>query len=312
MVWPGWASLTAIVTTFAAVGALWFTGQTLRASNDQAKAALEQVKAARDQLEVAQDVAMTDRFQKAAELLDKEDENTQMAGIFLLERLAKDSPDKDPEIYLVLASFVRTHAPIQQCAPVPDDRQPPLTPPHIQAALTALRRQPVHDDETRFVDLRDTCLVNAELEDASLVGAVFSGADLTDAWIPNANLTRAWLSGTNLTVAYLQSTNLTSAWAMGANFSWALLEDVNFSHALLQGANFTVAACARANFAGAVLSGAILTDAILEDANLTDAYLDDVNLTGADLTGANLTNIYYNEATVWPEGFTPPPSRPER
>jgi hypothetical protein len=33
------------------------------------------------------------------------------------------------------------------------------------------------------------------------------------------------------------------------------------------------------------------------------------NLTDASLARANVTDVFYDAATVWPRGFTPPPSR---
>jgi uncharacterized protein YjbI with pentapeptide repeats len=32
------------------------------------------------------------------------------------------------------------------------------------------------------------------------------------------------------------------------------------------------------------------------------------NLSGADLSDADLTGVAYDDETVWPDGFSPPPS----
>jgi hypothetical protein len=48
----------------------------------------------------------------------------------------------------------------------------------------------------------------------------------------------------------------------------------------------------------------------LRDADLRYAQLFGANLSGAKLTGASLDNINWDEAAIWPAGFTPPPSRP--
>jgi len=45
----------------------------------------------------------------------------------------------------------------------------------------------------------------------------------------------------------------------------------------------------------------------LRCANLQGADLVDANLQGANLVDANLRGAKYNNATSWPEGFTPPP-----
>jgi uncharacterized protein YjbI with pentapeptide repeats len=63
-----------------------------------------------------------------------------------------------------------------------------------------------------------------------------------------------------------------------------------------------------AKFTGADLTGALLTNADLTRADLRRAILNGAKLKGAKLDGANLTGISYNKRTVWPKGFTPPPS----
>jgi len=98
---------------------------------------------------------------------------------------------------------------------------------------------------------------------------------------------RGWLQdgslkGTDLPLANLQGANL-----LGAN---------------LQGARFFVA-----KFQGAWLAGANLQGASLWGAHLQETILLDANLQGAILVRANLRGAQYNNATTWPEGFTPPP-----
>lgn len=55
------------------------------------------------------------------------------------------------------------------------------------------------------------------------------------------------------------------------------------------------------------LKGANLQGANLWRANLQGACLEFANLQDAHLLGANLQGAKYNDNTVWPEGFTPPP-----
>jgi Pentapeptide repeats (8 copies) len=58
------------------------------------------------------------------------------------------------------------------------------------------------------------------------------------------------------------------------------------------------------NLVGLSLAGADLTAADLTGANLSHA-----NLAEAKLTAANLTDVFYDERTTWPDGFTAPLSR---
>jgi hypothetical protein len=87
-----------------------------------------------------------------------------------------------------------------------------------------------------------------------------------------------------------------------ADLSGAYLPYVNLSYSDLMGANLQ-----GANLKGASLQVARLQDANLQDANLQDADLIAADMKGANLQGANLKEASYNEDTIWPQGFTPPP-----
>ncbi|MFC9995606.1 pentapeptide repeat-containing protein [Nocardia sp. NPDC127526] len=344
-VWQGWTSLTAIVTTIAAVGALWFTSQSLRA---------------------ALDVAVTDRFQKAADLLSKDNIDARVSGIYLFERLARDSPADHSVVFTVLLEFVRANSPRSECDQISRNTtavgQPEAKrgPSDISAALIVIGRRDASRDAFRL-ELTNTCLAYGELDYAQWSGASFTGsvllsanltgADLSDASVVEADLTGAYLSGANLSRAILYGANLTGAVLAGANLDRASLSCrlpldrspvcTNLQEARLSclseyGADGDgiqqVKAQTCASLVDADLNGANLHSAWLDGANLTgarigcesddrdrircadltDASLAGANLTRADLDGANLTNIYYNDMTVWPAGFTPPPSRPER
>ncbi|MEU6586496.1 pentapeptide repeat-containing protein [Nocardia sp. NPDC046763] len=263
----------------AATGALWFTGQSLRATNAQ--------------LGMSQQTAVTDRFRLAAEQLASDKINIKLSGIYLLERLAKDSPPDHATVYAVLAAFVRTQAPVTSC----DTQQ--AAPIDIQAALTAIGDQDTQAWLEGKTDLNRTCLasadlVRADLNHADLFGANLFGADLTNANLTKANLTDAKLEYTSLPFTGLAYTSL-----VRANLSNAYLTNADLTKADLFGANLTDANLEYAN----------LTDANLTDANLNHANLTGANLNHANLTGANLTGIEYGERTQWPRGFTPPPSR---
>jgi uncharacterized protein YjbI with pentapeptide repeats len=120
---------------------------------------------------------------------------------------------------------------------------------------------------------------------------------LQDGTLQGADLVGANLRGANLLVANLEEANLVSA-----NLQEAILMSANLRGANLRDAN---------------LQKAILVDAELQWANLRGAELQGANLQGedfgwlilggAELQGAILEEAQYNNATTWPEGFTPPP-----
>jgi uncharacterized protein YjbI with pentapeptide repeats len=105
---------------------------------------------------------------------------------------------------------------------------------------------------------------------------------------------------------------------VGADFAYANLADTNLSHANLANATFDRADLSGANLTLANLTAAGLSiDDYLDDPDQPGATLDGANLRGTDLTGADLTraslnNVYYDASTIWPAGFSPPPSRAEQ
>lgn len=125
-----------------------------------------------------------------------------------------------------------------------------------------------------------------DLAGQNLVGLPLQGSDLARADLSDANLSEADLSRANLARADLHDTNLTRTALRGAYLGPERIPDARDRN-------------------GANLTGADLTDADLSDADLSHA-----DLSGATLTRTKLANVFYDGQTVWPQGFTPPPSRP--
>ncbi|MGW4849433.1 pentapeptide repeat-containing protein [Nocardia brasiliensis] len=301
------------MTTIAAICALWFTSESLRATNSQ--------------YGLSQQTAVTDRFRLAAEQLASDKVDVRISGIYLLERLAKDSPTDHPTVFAVLSAFLRTHALARPSECMPSLQALPAI--DVQTILTVLGRREVrHDDGHRPIDLRVVCML---------------GMDLTDAKLPHSDLSFASLMSANLTGANLTNANLASALLYAARFNHAVLSGANLRGARGSNVKLAGADLSNANLQSADLSHADLTDANLTNANLTTsalwtgslpdraaAYPSDprftgTNLSGADLSGANLTganlaganladtnlsrtnltDISYNEFTRWPTGFKP-------
>lgn len=122
------------------------------------------------------------------------------------------------------------------------------------------------------------------------------------------NLVGLMLAGSDFAVADLSGANLSEADLSRANFARANLKGADLARARLRGAYFGPERIPEATNQ----SGADLTEADLNGADLSDADLAHANLTGALLKRAVLTNVFYDANTVWPQGFTPPPSRPGR
>ncbi|MEV6258947.1 pentapeptide repeat-containing protein [Nocardia sp. NPDC051911] len=178
-----------MATAAVAVAALWFTGQSLHA--------------AQNQYGLSEQGQVTDRFGKAIEHLGSDKIDVRLGGICALERLARDSPADHPTVFEVLGAFIRTHAPVGPTCP-------PLNVPgagaiaeDIQAAVTVIGRRDTSHDGSDTIDLSNSCLVEASMIDAKLAHADLFGANLTDAFLLGADLTDTDLTDTVLNGAVL-------------------------------------------------------------------------------------------------------------
>ncbi|MEC3956484.1 pentapeptide repeat-containing protein [Nocardia sp. CDC153] len=295
--WGGWTRLASITTTIAAVTALWFTSQSLHATNDQ--------------YSLARQTALTERFSKAVEQLGNPGLDIRLGGIYSLERLTKDSPQDRASIFEVLSAFVRTHSPDNADCGKLDG---PDLPVDIQSVLTVIGRRTAGGPES--IDLRGACLSKADLSHANLQRTNLTGANLTRAQLDKANLNQAELSEAMLPFASLCDADLTqallsSAHLKDADFSGAAMVDTQLPFADLQGAQFM---------------GADLTDAMLHSADLRDAHfaatpgtvatagtdmkphmasVTELRVFDAKLTRTDVGDAKVDAGTWWPDGYVP-------
>ena len=221
-----WTAIAAVVAALAAVAGVYYTGQSLNATQAQNAVAVQS--------------QMADRFTTAVDQLDRSGPNhlqARLGAIYALERLTRDSPQHGSTIVEVLSAFIRTnalHKPLPgQPGKCPDQR--PAA--DIQAALTVLGRRDILDGlDSPAIDIWGVCLLYADLSYADLTAANLTGSDLTRANLTGANLTGASLGGTTLIEASLQDANLTKANVAFADFSFADLCSANLTGAHYDGA----------------------------------------------------------------------------
>lgn len=210
-----------MATALAAVSALWFSAQSLRATEAQ--------------LRLTEQGQLTDRFGRAVEQIGSDKLDVRLGGIYALERLARDSTRDHPTVVEVLAAFVRDHAPIRSCIGVTDPFVRPAT--DVQAALTVIARRDVSRDSGGPVDLSFSCLYGASLPAARLAGANLQETNLELAELGGAILTGATLRHARLTGARLNAADLTGAVLTGADLEAAVLRDADLTGARLDAAN---------------------------------------------------------------------------
>jgi hypothetical protein len=176
------------------------------------------VRASDQTVEVSREQQITERFTRAIEQLGSDKLAIRLGGIYALERIAKDSPDKDHwQVMEVLTAYVRENA----CRVEPSEgdsaseegeETESRVPIDIQAILTVLgRRDSTYERPDQRLDLSGTSLAWANLVGADLARANFFLADLAGVYLFGANLEGASLYETNLEETYLPSTNLAGA-----------------------------------------------------------------------------------------------------
>ncbi|MGB7413904.1 MAG: pentapeptide repeat-containing protein [Thermosynechococcaceae cyanobacterium] len=235
----------------------------------------------RRNIQITENQEVTARFSKAVELLGDDRLEVRLGGIYLLERVAKDSPVDHWIVMEVLTSYIRDKS-------VGRNSRSSL-PTDIQAALTVIgRRETQNDLPGGQLDLSETNLSQALLMNANLGNVNLKAANLT-----KANLEGSDLEGANLAQAILRQANLSSAHLNRANGSGA-----NFSQANLFSANLEATNLLQADLSEATLSKAILISAMLVEANLSQASLAEATLSGANLIGANLLEANLTAANL--------------
>ncbi|GGT00675.1 hypothetical protein GCM10010270_85590 [Streptomyces violaceus] len=265
-----WAmAFATLVPGLAAVGALLFTADSLRQSQDS--------------IAVTQQGQITDRYNNAVSNLGDDSEDVRLGGMYALERILEDSPrDREP-ICNVLSAYVRGHA-VRPKEPVKsaDDRFDIRPGRDVITALQILSRNQAASDVS-VVDLTGTYLRGMEIDEIQLAFADLRDADLSWAILRYANLRKANLDGANLSLADLAGADLNLAQLHDADLGAASLRGSKMFSAQLAGANLRVAQLRSADLNRANLRGADLRGANLVCADLTKATLRWADLRGADL-----------------------------
>ena len=170
---------------------------------------------------LTQETQTTDRFVKAAELLKGPGIEVRLAGIYSLERLARDSakaPGAWGKDYATIIEYLAGY--VRHRSPWPSRKKRDEMLDDVQAALTVLGRRPkvykserdprLHLSATdlRWADLREAHLEGAYLHRVHLEDADLGGAHLHDAILIRAHFQGASLAGAHLERAHLEGAYL--------------------------------------------------------------------------------------------------------
>jgi uncharacterized protein YjbI with pentapeptide repeats len=253
---------------------------------------------------VLQEGQLTERFSRAIEQLGHGAVDIRLGGIYTLEQIARDSPQKYYRtIFEILTAYAREHSRAPRDlveADIEHDKAPDL-PPDLGAVAAVIRRRQQYAEPERL-NLHGCFFPDADLHGADLAGALLTGAWLCGANLDQARLRGALLLDVNAGLARLCEADLTGAALVKANLIWALLSKATLIEAQLAQANLRYA-----NLRGANLSNAILTKADLTESELIDAQLFGADLSEAiGLTQEQLDAAKGDHATRIPTGYRVP------
>ena len=191
--------------------------------------------------QLTEDKNVTDRFSKAVEMLANEKLEVRLGGIYLLERIAKDSKEDHPIVMEILVAFIRNKIQSEEYG------EPEHLSEDVQSILTVIGRRKAEYDQ-QPLSLYKLHLKNANLYKANLVNADLSRTNLQHAYLRRADLSGADLEETNFALAHMSNTNLTRANLVSTRFVGANLDNANFHKAPLQETDFRGADLRNANF----------------------------------------------------------------
>ncbi len=247
-----------------------------------------------EQFQHANSKQLTDRFTQAISYIASDKMEIRLGGIYLLERLAQESPAEQWTIVEVLTAFVRERSTgIQEIVPalvgmeVPKEHRKiphPRIPTDIQAVMTVLSRRDVSKDRPdRAIELRESNLRAADLNGIELWGADLWKVNLREAQLWQAKLVGAFLGRANLSDASLWQADLEGAYLWKANLEGANLTEANLEQANLEGANLKGANLHQANLIDADLRKVVgltrkqVSTAICDETTQLPDYLELVN-----------------------------------
>jgi Pentapeptide repeats (8 copies) len=238
-----------------------------------------QLKAAQDQLTIAQESQLTQRFAQAVDQLGSEQIVVRIGGIYALERVARNSPADAGAVAELLCSYIRQHAPR-----VPDGAASSAA----NNAASSAANNATHGASSGDVHVSEYF----EVRSADVRTALFV---LKKGTIRPEGDEPLRLLGTDLRRIGLDNARLAGADLEGADLGWVWLRG-----ACLDGADLH-----NADLRDAHLDGASLVGAELVGAQLQGAHLEGASLLGADLDRARLAGATADDATIWPDGFSP-------
>lgn len=251
-----------------------------------------------------------------------------MGALYLLERIAKDSPRDHVPITETICAYIRENAAkphldaeataaneaaaaqrlridVTELSAADREACREFAVPRadIQAAATVLGRRnrdamELERREKYVMDLRGVHFDRVDLSHANFANAILDGASLVGASLCVADLKGSRLKDAVLVGADLFKANLTEAWLSGADLSNAWLD-----WAVLHGSQLSLAKFQNANFSAAELSYAAVKNADFTNAK----HLDESQLAESVGDGSTIlpTDLIAPQSATWTDKVLP-------
>ena len=339
----GVANAFQALTAYGALILIWLTQRRITAIEEQTKTAqaqyVAQVERDRKQVEqseralkASQDTAAkteqqairgleTERYGRAIEQLGHDKIGIRIGGLFGLEALATDAPERFAEtVYENLVAYL-----IEYTKPDPelaqkieaagrnneDEDEPlelvpvPVIPKvgtDVQTVLKILfRKRGLFD--THITALTDNNETLGDGERVPVVGVHLVDVDLSGAWLVGADFREATLTDTFFHNAAIINSNFRKATLTDASFHNAAIINSKFRKATLTDASFREATLTVTSFREAVLNGITFHEAKVKDsdfgtARITDAHFSGTIIINTHFAGARITNSRFAKADL--------------
>lgn len=284
----------------------------------RSRVAERQADAAQRQVEAAQQGLLSERYRQGTEMLGHKLKSVRLGGIYTLDRLATDYPDRYHILVMqTLCAFVR-HPPTESSEIVrrsnaeqpamdhdQEDEKTVQLREDVHAVLQAIRmrsprRLEIESKANFELDFSGADLRRSDLRDASLSGDVFRQSRLSGSLLMDADLSGAHLQYADLTSPNLgRLTKVTTKDIAERRFpEHTRLDNADLTCALAMGAKMRGVILSGADLSGASLSFVDLADSCLMDADLSNARLSNADLTGSELHDAKLAEAILSEAVL--------------
>ena len=208
-------AIRSIALTIAAIWGIYGVKIAIRRTivlKKQADSQIKETKALEKQVSLQEKGQVSKRYVRALELLASDKQHIKMAGIFILERVAKEADDKTFEDILIsLCAYIR------DAFPHPAENDPDIPSPFSQ-----------REDMREILKFLSAESISEKLEEMTPLSDIGNIIDLS----------RTNLKGALFVNAYLNGVNFLGSCLKNADFSVANLRSASFFSADIEGANF--------------------------------------------------------------------------